>query len=269
MKNLIIEINERLKEINELITESTLQLGKHPQHDDIHVLSCLSHGRTQFYYIDSESQKKVFIKANELKKYTKYIQRDYDFAVNKELLNIQKKLIRISKDLKYIDLSQIKSIYNRQAPSKKLFITPIIESDDDYINRWYENNCGGKNTYPIDGKIYTARGEQVRSKSEKILADLFNKYNIPYVYEPKLVLKNGRTIYPDFAVLNIRTRQTIYWEHLGLINMEDYAVKNMEKIHEYIENNYMLGDNLLISMESTINGLNTKMVEKQIQDKCM
>ena len=70
-----------------------------------------------------------------------------------------------------------------------------------------------------------------------------------------------------FALLNKETRQTIYWEHLGLINQDEYAVRNLEKLHEYEESSLILGENLLISMESTKKGLNTKLVEMHIKKK--
>lgn len=267
MRDLSIEINKRIKEINALLVQSATRIRKYSNYEDIHVQSNLSRGRNQFYYIDKKSHKKEFIRVKDIKSFSKYIQRDYDIAVNKKLLQIQKKLMRIEKDIQYIDLALVKEIYETQTPSKKPYITPIIESDEAFISRWYEENKGAQNSFPIEGNIYTERGEHVRSKSEKILADLFQKYDIPYVYEPKIKLSNGHMACPDFALLNIKTRQTIYWEHLGLINQEEYALRNMEKLHEYEESNLILGESLLISMESTKKGLNTKTVEKQIQKK--
>lgn len=267
MKELSIEINKRIKEINALITQSTTRIRKYSNYEDIHVQSNMSRGRNQFYYIDKKTHKKEFIKGKDMKRFSKYIQRDYDFAVNKKLLQIQKKLMRIEKDIQGIDLGQVKEIYEMQTPSKKSYITPIIPSDEDFIARWYEEHKGAQNTFPIEGNIYTERGEHVRSKSEKILADLFYKYDIPYVYEPKIKMNNGHMVCPDFALLNKETRQTIYWEHLGLINQDEYAVRNLEKLHEYEESSLILGENLLISMESTKKGLNTKLVEMQIKKK--
>lgn len=266
MERLIKEFNTRLKELNSLVEKSNAQIKKYSNYKDIRVHSCMSNGRSQFYYVDNASQRKIFIKANDLKNYIKYFQRDYDMAVNKKLLKIQKKLTRVTRDLQEIDFSQIKEIYQKQAPSKKSYITPLIETDEAFIARWYEENQGGKNTYPIEGNIYTSKGEHVRSKSEKILADLFEKYDIPYVYEPMLKLNNGHVVSPDFALLNTRQRKTIYWEHLGLIDQEEYAVKNLLKLQSYEDSGIVLGENLFISMESTKQWMNTKIVEMYIKN---
>ena len=62
MKELSIEINKRIKEINELITQSTTRIRKYSNYEDIHVQSNLSRGRNQFYYINKKTHKKEFIR---------------------------------------------------------------------------------------------------------------------------------------------------------------------------------------------------------------
>ena len=81
--------------------------------------------------------------------------------------------------------------------------------------------------------IKTKRGEYVRSKSEKILADLFYENGIPYQYEPAFRLINGKLVYPDFVLLNVRERKTFYWEHYGLASDETYSTKNIDKLCLY------------------------------------
>ncbi len=185
--------------------------------------------------------------------------------VNKKLQLIQKNLKKINGSLLQLNKNDIKKAYDKLPEAKKNLIRPIIESDEEYIANWYENHKGNSNTFPIDVNIYTEKGEQVRSKSEKILADLFNKHNIPYVYEPKIALTNGHMAYPDFAVLNIKERKTVYWEHLGLVDQTEYAMRNLNKISEYESTGIELGDNLIITMESSKKGFDTRSVEKKIE----
>ncbi len=269
MKDIEKIINIRLNEINNLLDLSNKQINKYSNSPDIHIQTSVTNGREQFYCFDGATRTRKYLKSGEILKYASIIQRDYDLLINYRLQKIQKKLSRIAKDIKDVDISKITGVYEKQPSAKQPYITPIIPSDEVFIAKWYEEHKGGQNSYPIEGNIYTEKGEQVRSKSEKILADLFHKYNIPYVYEPMIKLANGRRACPDFAVLNLRTRETLYWEHLGLIDQEEYATKNMEKIHGYEESDLVLGENLLISMESSKKGLNTKTIEKQIQKKCI
>ena len=267
MKDIERFINERLAEVNRLLNLSNKQIAKYKNSPDIHIQTSVTNGREQFYCFDSTTSTRKYIKSGEIIKYAAIIQQDYDQQINKKLQKMQKKLTRIARDINEVDITKIIGVYEKQPNAKKPYITPIIPSDEDFIARWYEEHKGEQNTFPIEGNIYTERGEHVRSKSEKILADLFYKYDIPYVYEPKIKMNNGHMACPDFALLNKETRQTIYWEHLGLINQDEYAVRNLEKLHEYEESSLILGENLLISMESTKKGLNTKLVEMQIKKK--
>ncbi len=265
MKDIERLINEKLNEVNRLLNISNKQLAKYSETPNVHIHSSKSNGREQLYRIDGDTHTKKYLKSGEIIKYAGIIQQDYDQKINKKLQRIQKKLNRIANDIKEADITEIKMVYEKQSNAKKQYIKPIIESDEEFIAKWYAEHKGSQNTFPIEGNIYTERGEHVRSKSEKILADLFNRCNIPYVYEPMIKLANGHRAYPDFVLLNKESRQSIYWEHLGLIDQEEYATKNMEKLHEYEEGDLKLGENLMISMESTKKGFNTKIVEKQIQ----
>lgn len=262
-------IIENLSYINELVEKSNINLRKYKGLENIHVQSCYSNGREQLYKYDSDTGKKKYIKRDEISGYANIIQRDYEAAVNKKLISMQKILSRVIKELPKTELIEIMSIYDKQPVSKRNLIVPMIESNEEYIARWLEEHSGGKNSYPIDNGVYTAKGEYVRSKSEKILADLFEKYSIPYCYEPSFRLNNGNVVYPDFVILNVRLRKTIYWEHLGLIDREDYANRNFKKLDDYDMSGLELGDNLIITMESDARGFDSRRFERKIKKYCL
>ena len=90
-------------------------------------------------------------------------------------------------------------------------VTPIKPTWDQIVTKWNEEEYQGKGFQEGTAVILTEKGERVRSKSEKILADLFYKRNIPYKYEKPLYLKEYGTIYPDFTFLSKRFGQEIYW----------------------------------------------------------
>jgi hypothetical protein len=52
------------------------------------------------------------------------------------------------------------------------------------------------------------------------------------------------------VALNIKKRKTIYWEHLGRLGDADYCLDNFNKLMIYEQNGIVLGDNLIITMES-------------------
>ena len=138
--------------------------------------------------------------------------------------------------------------------------------DEEFIMLWHEKYIGEENSIEISMPYATNRGERVRSKSEKILADLFNSYGLVYCYEPHIVLYNGQKCYPDFAILNIRERKTYYWEHFGLASDDNYSEKNLEKLAKYEKSGIILGENLIISTESSGVSLDIYLIEKKIKD---
>jgi hypothetical protein len=60
----------------------------------------------------------------------------------------------------------------------------------------------------------------VRSKSEVIIANLLFDRDIPFLYEKPLYAKDGSFYLPDFTV-EFQGR-TYYWEHLGILEQDEY-----------------------------------------------
>ena len=112
--------------------------------------------------------------------------------------------------------------------------------------------------------ILTERGERVRSKSEKILADFFYRRNILYKYEKPLYLKGYGTVYPDFTFLSKKTRQEIYWEHEGMMDRQEYARSAVRKIESYQKNKIYPGDRLILTFETEQSVLNSNVIEELV-----
>jgi len=98
------------------------------------------------------------------------------------------------------------------------------------------------------GKIYcTEKGDWVRSKSEVIIGNiLFNK-GIKYKYEEKLFYTDTQWIEPDFTIS--KDGKTWYWEHLGMLGVEEYDERLLEKKEIY--KNYFTGQ-LITTQESAV-----------------
>ena len=108
--------------------------------------------------------------------------------------------------------------------------------------------------------ILTEKGEQVRSKSEKILADYFYRKNILYKYEKPLYLRGYGMVYPDFTFLSSKTGQEIYWEHEGMMDKPEYARSAIRKIESYQKNGIYIGEKLILTFETEQNILNQNII---------
>lgn len=262
LRNYKEELVEQLKELDELIKNNTKNLSKLKKLPDCGVKASTVRGCDQYYLVDKETGKRIYAGKEKSKLVHGLIQRDYALATDKKLVELRKKL---DKFISNYDISDISVLYEKLPEARKHVVDPIIEPEDSYIAKWLSNHPGQQNLFPEEGLYQTNRGEMVRSKSEKIIADALDKYNVPYQYEPMLEL-GYNTIYPDFVVLNLRTRKTIYWEHLGIVSDIEYATKNFKKIQGYEKNDYLLGRDLIITMESAKAPIDVKLVEKKIKE---
>ncbi len=266
MENYRTKLLEQKEFLDSLIKRTEKDLNKLKNLPDCKIKVSKSNGCTQYYFVSEQSPKPVYAKVSQRKIVEKILQRDYEKSVNKKAGELSKAL---DKFLKHYNFDSLTQIYEQLPEAKKTLIVPVIETDESYISDWMSTHPGNQNSFPIDGGILTSRGEYVRSKSEKIIADLLDKMNIPYAYEPQLELNNYHVIYPDFAVLNVRKRKIIYWEHFGLIDSQDYAVHNFKKLNEYERSGIEIGEDLIITMESTENVIDSKMIEEKIKKYCL
>ena len=140
-------------------------------------------------------------------------------------------------------------IYDSLCDGRKLLINPIEISNEEYVRIWENEAYESKEIRDDIPYFVTDKGEKVRSKSEKILADKFFKLGIPYKYECPLRVKGYGIIYPDFTLLNAKTRQIYYWEHLGMMDSPEYVEKAVAKINTYQKSGIFPGKELLLSFE--------------------
>ena len=78
----------------------------------------------------------------------------------------------------------------------------------------------GIDKFELGKKHQTLSGELVRSKSEVIIANILTERNIDFEYEPHLYSPNKEMYRPDFSIKQNGT--TYYWEHLGMLDNEEY-----------------------------------------------
>lgn len=270
------ELKEQVEELNLLLEKTDNRLKKMWNIEEGKLRVCSSHGHPQYHFKAKGEEKERYIPTYEKDKIKMLVQKEYDLSIRKELESVSKKL---QKFLKGYDINNIESVYENLHPGRKCLVNPIIPSRTMRIEEWYRNNPGNCSTFEKDATFTTKRGEIVRSKSEKILADAFFDYDLPYQYEPSFELINildeehnynksvfTRRKYPDFVLLNVRKNKTIYWEHLGRVGEEGYATRNLGKLMLYEKNGLILGDNLIITMESEKSPLDIDIVHKKIKE---
>lgn len=214
------------------------------------------------YYQCIDDNKGVYIPRDNKELPKRLAQKGYNKAVVKKGEARLKQIKRITKN--YSD-DEIEKIYTSMNKARQLLVTPIEPTWDQLLTKWYEEEYQGKEFKEGTPLILTEKGERVRSKSEKILADYFYRKNILYKYEKPLHLKGYGTVYPDFTFLSRKTYREIYWEHEGMMDKQDYARAAVRKIESYQINHIYPGERLIITFETEQNILNSKIIENLIE----
>ena len=156
---------------------------------------------------------------------------------------------------------EIEKLYTSLHADRQALVTPVEPTWKQLLDEWYAEEYQGKEFKEGTAVILTEKGERVRSKSEKILADFFYRRNILYKYEKPLYLKGYGTIYPDFTILSKKTGKEIYWEHEGMMDKQEYARSAVRKIESYQKNDIYPGDRLILTFETEQSVLNSKAIE--------
>ncbi len=224
--------------------------------------------RPQFMHcIDDENQKHskkqgVYIKQENYKLAYRLAQKAYDQKIKRLVDKRLKQLGKLTTE--YRD-NEIEELYEQLHPIRKTLIKPVEIPWEQRLKEWKSIPYVGKPFESGTPEIYTKKGERVRSKSEKILADTFCDLGIEYKYECPIRLKGYGIVYPDFTFLRKRDCREIYWEHDGRMDDPQYAEKAIRKINSYIANDILPGDKLIITYETTGVVLNDRIIKLLIE----
>ena len=230
----------------------------------LHVSRCKK--GTYFYHTSRDSMdnplRQNYIKAEDHKLIEALAMKDYNQKLLRSLIE-QKKII--DRFLRGYNPQSVQDVYRHLSQARQALVMPIIETDEEYIKRWESKEYKRKG-FAIDApEIYSDRGERVRSKSEKMIADKILQMAVPYRYECPIYLEGYGEVWPDFTLLNIYTRAVVYLEHLGMMDNPEYADKALKKIELYERNGIICGKNLIITHETSQRPLDMRIVESKIK----
>lgn len=215
----------------------------------------------QYYFRDNPKDKSgKYLPKRDEKKISLYLQKKYDEEVIR-LVNQEKEYLEKFIFDSKITSETIQNLYSSQPKEIKDMIVPVDMSDDDFALEWLSMPYEKKEIDEEKNTSRTDNGEVVRSKSEKNIANALLKFEIPYKYECPYVLSTGQVIYPDFTVLNKRTRKEIYWEHRGMMDDREYAKSTVIRLKKLEKEGVFLGDNLIITEETSASPLGTDEIE--------
>ena len=268
MKTIETALRKEMRQLEKIADEARRRLKTAPKG---HLRIVKKRGGVEYYYkSDDESSRKVdkrncngkYMKKSEAKLAKEIAQRDYDTCVVK---NAEERIKVIDTFLKKYEKTSLEEIYQKTSQYRRELICADVISDDEYIKKWQAVKYEGKSFVDDFQEIITERGERVRSKSEKIIADKLYTLGIPYRYEYPLTLEGNIKVYPDFTILRMPTREEVYLEHFGMMDDNNYVDNVMYKLNTYERNGIYFGVNLFMTYETSKKPLNTMTLDKLIK----
>ena len=248
-------LREEKKRLEELMEKSICQMKNLPEGT---LRVSVDKGYPRYYRCQEGDKVGNYIRKQDKEIAQKLAQKEYN---SKVLQLIQKRLKQIENIIKDYEDDEIEKCFYGEHAAKQKLIVPVEQTWQDKLKDWQEKGYVGKGFQDNTMEIYTQRGERVRSKSEKILADYFYYHGIPYKYECPLLLRGYGVIYPDFTFLSPKSRQEMYWEHNGMMDDAVYAQKAVKKIELYEKNGIFPGERLILTFETGQTTLNNEIIE--------
>ena len=256
LKELLMAEEARLEEI---ITISKQGLKDAPEGT---LRLSQSNNYLQFYHCTEENKLGKYITKGNDELIQKLAQKSYDDRV---LRLAEKRLKQIKKLLKDYEDDEIEKIFIKEHKERQRFIQPTEPTWQQRLGEWKSKEYKGKGFGDEMPMIVTERGERVRSKSEKIMADYFYRNGIEYKYECPIYLKGMGVVYPDFTFLSKKTGKEIYWEHNGMVDEPSYARSMVRKIDAYENSGIFIGERLILTYETEQSVLGTAKIEQMVE----
>ncbi|MBR2409143.1 MAG: hypothetical protein IKB07_09370 [Lachnospiraceae bacterium] len=266
MKTMESMLKKELLQLKGYVVKAKKRLDKAPK-GNLRVRNW--NGVVEYYYRNTENgsdnenrDNGRYLRKNEIDLASRLAQRDYDMSVIK---TAEERIKAIERFLESYDRTSLKKLYQKTNPHRKALINSPVLSDEEFIKQWQAVEYKGKTFEDDENIIMTEKGERVRSKSEKIIADKLYAMGIPYRYEYPLVLESGVKMYPDFTILKMPMREEVYLEHFGMMDDMNYVDTALFKLNTYEKNEIYLGVNLFVTYETGRKALNTKSLDGLIR----
>lgn len=262
MDELMRVLDQRRGKLSEMIAKIEMKVPNYPEGR-----LRIANGRKQlrYYRVDSSTDRLgQYIPKSDIAQVKLLAQKGYD----KEFLKVAKReLAAMEECLEQITKYNSAEVFQNMSKYRKKLVVPRRITNELYAKRWEQKSYNQSDYMPDNKKYTTRKGDLVRSKSEILIADMLYELKIPYRYEQSIVLRDGTIFNPDFTLLDIYTREEVYWEHFGMMDDDTYMNDALYKINKYRENGIGSSNNLIATFESMNNPFDPQTIRKMLVDR--
>lgn len=250
----------RLAQLENLLKYKQTYLEKAPP-GGLHIIKC--HGSPQYYLrfrnkSDGVSLTYTYIPRKDILQARRLAQKEYD----KKIASLLRKHIKWLKKQISRQPPCLTEVYDSLSSQRQNLVSPVTLPDCRYADIWQKVPYVHKDFNGSYTEHFTVNGQQVRSKSEVLIANELIRQGIPFRYEFPVEMTEGQILHPDFYCLKLQNRQEIIWEHLGMCDQAEYAVNAMGRLALYQKNGWFPGKNLIFTFETQNQPLTLRDIRK-------
>ena len=261
MRLLENELRKRETELDKMVITIEKMLSDAPQ-GKLRVVN--DRGRTRCYIRGTASDRSgKYVRKDNMINAEAIAQRDYNIMAKAAA---ERERSAISKLMQIWDKESVECIYDKLTIPRRQLVKPVVMTDEEFIQQWLNEPYEPKGFNENDPEHYSVNGLRVRSKSEALLADVFDSYPVPKKYECPLKLWNGKIVHPDFTLLNVALRRIFIWEHFGRADDPEYMEYNVGRLNDLMLSGFYPGVNMILTFETKHSPLNIKVVHRLVEE---
>jgi len=189
----------------------------------------------------------TYMKHEDVAAARRLVQRELEW---KSVPEIRHDIEVLSEAVEIADSWPWERILNRMSPAKRELARLPVKSDAEMEAEWLSRDRRTLEFRDGDRIYQSASGQYYRSKSEAMLADMFEESGLVFVYEQEIYLRGIGSVYPDFTLFLPGSGCEVIWEHFGMMDNPEYANRAIKKIRDYAACGFTLGDNFICTFES-------------------
>lgn len=251
------EVSKKIEEIKKELEQIYRLEKKFPQGE----LICSKNGKHYKWYVRNQKgvsylpkEEKMLAEKLAMKKYYEYRKQELESELAACNAYVHKMGTKEGKAEKLLMHQE----YGRLV--EKYFVPGNEE-----LRNWQNAPYDKRKKYETGLIVKGTQGKMLRSKSEAMIDMMLYKNKIPFRYEEKIVL-DGIAFYPDFVIRHPVTGEFYYWEHFGMMDMEDYLEHACDKLKIYCKNGIVPSVNLITTYETKTHPLSVEKIELIIQE---
>lgn len=269
MNEMLIEILEGLiAGCKKRASKNKSKIGKLWRYKNLRLTYSEKKGKLYYTQYSVESDETEYLGRDDMKKIYEIKEYRYREKYGKILESNIKKYEKCVSILRSVKPDDPKVVADSMCKAYSGLDDSVVLEQDAAIEAWKNELLELKRKYPPPYPEYLTHkgsdGNNYRSKSEVIQAEVLRALGIPYVPEAPLFIK-GKVFHPDFTMLDLRDWTNKYSEHQGMMAKENYRNDFIDRVYVLISAGLVPGNNLLLTFDDINGNISSADLERELR----